>query len=99
MGHRIVRAACLDDAGAGPLQPAIQRLRERHRQAQRLVWTELMVGFLKRAAAPVIRLTTVQHVEYEATFRAFAQNVGQVVVEKRAQEEPRVVSFPMRAFR
>ncbi|MEM9221501.1 MAG: hypothetical protein AAGB11_03745 [Pseudomonadota bacterium] len=58
-----------------------------------------MVAFLKRTVAPVIRLTTVQDVDHDETFYAFAQNVGRVVMERRVRDEPRVVSFPWRIAR
>mgnify|MGYP000097224942 CR=1 FL=1 len=56
----------------------------------------MMVAFLKHAARPLVRLTTAHEVNHEATFRAFAQNVGRALVERRVREEPRVVSFPRR---
>ncbi|GAB5376173.1 MAG: hypothetical protein AcusKO_26350 [Acuticoccus sp.] len=55
-----------------------------------------MVAFLKRAAQPLVRLTTVEDVDHERVFRAFAHNVGRALVERRVREEPRVVSFPRR---
>jgi len=58
-----------------------------------------MVEFLKRAAVPVVRLTTVHDVDHEATFADFAKNVGRVVVERRVRDEPRVVSFPLSSAR
>lgn len=58
-----------------------------------------MAQFLKRAVEPLVRLTTVHEVDHEATFGAFARNVGRALVERRVREEPRVVSFPMRRVR
>lgn len=58
-----------------------------------------MVAFFKRAGEPLLRFTTVQRVEHEAAFRKFAQNVGRAAMERRVRDEPRVVSFPMRAVR
>lgn len=55
-----------------------------------------MADFFQRVAAPVLRLTTVRAVDHQRTFDEFAQNLGVVLVERRAREEPRVVSFPRR---
>ena len=55
-----------------------------------------MVGWFRRTAQPLVRLTTVQEVEHEAVFEAFAQNVARVAIEERVRNEPRVVSFRAR---
>ncbi len=55
-----------------------------------------MVDILRRAAAPVLRLTTVCEINHARTFREFAHHIGRALVERRAREEPRVVSFPRR---
>ncbi len=51
---------------------------------------------LKRAIAPVIRLTTVETVSHEATFETFARNMTRAVLDHRIRDMPRVVSFPKR---
>jgi len=59
----------------------------------------MMVELLRRTAGPILRLTTVEEVDHETAFREFAQNVGRALVERRAREEPRVISFPLRRAR
>lgn len=58
-----------------------------------------MVGFLKRNARSLLRLSTVREVNHHAVFRQFADNVGRAIVDRRVRDEPRVVSFPWRALR
>ncbi len=52
-----------------------------------------MVGWFRRAAQPLVRLTTVQEVEHAAVFDDFARVVQRVALEERVRHEPRVVSF------
>jgi len=55
-----------------------------------------MALLLKRAVAPVMRLTTVEKVAHEATFEEFARKLTGAVVDHRIRDMPRVVSFPLR---
>ncbi|UOM33825.1 hypothetical protein [Acuticoccus sp. I52.16.1] len=52
-----------------------------------------MVGWVRRAAQPLVRLTTVQKIEHEAVFDAFAGIVQRAALEERVRREPRVISF------
>ncbi|MEM8553180.1 MAG: hypothetical protein AAGF45_12445 [Pseudomonadota bacterium] len=54
---------------------------------------------LKRVVTPVVRLTTVSQEQHEATFQAFARNVGRALSDRIAQDEPRIISFPLRIVR
>lgn len=57
-----------------------------------------MVNLIKRVAAPIVRLTSVDDVKHEAVFEAFADHVARVVVNERVRQEPRVVSFRRRSL-
>ncbi|WP_075221050.1 hypothetical protein [Acuticoccus yangtzensis] len=52
-----------------------------------------MVEWFRRAADPVLRLTTMRPVAHDEVFAEFARVVGQVALEERVRNEPRVVSF------
>lgn len=58
-----------------------------------------MMTALRRAVAPIIRLTTVAEVDHERAFGTFARHVGRALSERAAREEPRVISFPLRMIR
>lgn len=58
-----------------------------------------MMSTLKRVVTPVVRLTTVSQEQHEATFQAFARNVGRALSDRIAQDEPRIISFPLRIVR
>ncbi len=52
-----------------------------------------MVGWVRRAAQPLVRLTTVHKVEHEAVFETFARVAQRAALEERVKHEPRVISF------
>ncbi|WP_157961777.1 hypothetical protein [Acuticoccus kandeliae] len=58
-----------------------------------------MVEMMRRIAAPVVRLSTVREVGHGEVFDAFADNLAGVLVERRARDEPRVVSLRARGAR
>jgi hypothetical protein len=59
----------------------------------------MMLGLIKRVAMPIVRLTTVNEVEYRKTFETFAGHLARAVVEEKARREPRIVSLRSRVFR
>lgn len=58
-----------------------------------------MVKWIQRMAAPVIRLTSVHDIDHEIVFDQFASTLAQALVEEHVRNEPRVVSFRLRALR
>jgi hypothetical protein len=52
-----------------------------------------MLRLIKRVVTPVVRLTTVDEVDYEKTFETFAGHLARAVVEEKARREPRIVSL------
>ena len=59
----------------------------------------MMVGPMRRVTAPVLRFTSVERVDHEPTFEAFAAHLGRKLVDERVRDNPRVVSLPLRVAR
>jgi hypothetical protein len=58
-----------------------------------------MIKLMRRMAEPVVRLTSVEHVDHGPTFETFAEQLATRVVGDRARGEPRVVALVSRILR
>lgn len=58
-----------------------------------------MANLIKRLSGPVVRVTTMEPVEHERVFEEFASHMMRQAIEKRAMQEPRIVSFRRAALR